>query len=522
MGVRQASVIAAVLAAAALASCAVGPDFAVPSPPETERHTREPLKSVTSAAPVPDGAAQHFRTGRDVPGEWWRLYGSRPLNALIARALDNNPNLQAAMATLRVANENVYAQQGKFFPLVDANFNPSRQKQSNALSPVLSTIPQPNPFNLVTTQVTVAYALDVWGQNQRAVESLQAQADFQHFQIEAAYLSLTTNVVVAAIQEASLRAQITATEKIIGINGQMLKRMRDQLASGYANRSDVALQEAALAQIEATLPPLRKQLAIQRNLLAALLGVPPSQEPPEIFRLTELRLPTDLPLSLPSQLVRQRPDVRAAEELLHAASADVGVAIAEQLPNFTITGSRGYTAADLAALATYFSSFNLFWSVAGNAAQTVFDGFSAEHQKRAAIAAYDQAAWTYRSTVVGALQNVADALRALQNDADAVRAAAAFERAARVSLELGQQQFNSGNINVLLLLTQQQAHQQAVIALVQAQANRLIDTAALYQALGGGWWNRTQPLLEKKFDVAKGVPVPVESRLNCEFGGLGC
>jgi NodT family efflux transporter outer membrane factor (OMF) lipoprotein len=387
---------------------------------------------------------------------------------------------------------------------------------------VLSTIPQPNPFNLVTTQVTVTYALDVWGQNQRAVESLQAQADFQHFQIEAAYLSLTSNVVVAAILEASLRAQIKATENIIVINGQMLKRLRDQLAAGYASRSDVAVQEANLAQLEATLPPLRKQLAIQRNLLAALLGVPPSQEPPEIFRLTELRLPTDLPLSLPSQLVRQRPDVRAAEELMHAASADVGVAIADQLPNFTISGSRGYTAADLAALATYFSSFNLFWSVAGNAAQTVFDGFSAEHQKRAAMAAYDQAAWTYRATVIGALQNVADALRALQNDADAVRAAATFERATRTSLELAQQQFNSGNINVLLLLTQQQAYQQAVIGLVQAQANRLIDTAALYQALGGGWWNRTQPLLEKKFDVAKGAPVPVEFHLDCNFGGLGC
>ena len=319
-----------------------------------------------------------------------------------------------------------------------------------------------------------------------------------------------------------MRAQIQATERIIGINTQMLKRMRDQFSAGYANRSDVAVQEANLAQIQATLPPLRKQLAIQRNLLAALLGVPPSEPLPEIFRLAELRLPTDLPLSLPSQLIQQRPDVRSAEEQLHSASAQVGVAIANQLPNFTISGSRGYTATDLAALVSYFSHFNLFWSVAGNATQTLFDGFSLDHQKRAAVAAYDQAAWTYRATVIGALQNVADALRALQNDANSVRAAAAFERAAKVSLDVAQEQFNSGNINVLLLLTQQQAYQQAVIALIQAQANRLIDTAALYQALGGGWWNRIEPLVEKKYDVSAGQPVPAEFRLNCGFISLLC
>jgi NodT family efflux transporter outer membrane factor (OMF) lipoprotein len=534
MGVKQVTVIAALAAAMALASCSVGPDFATPTAPETERYTPEPLRSTTSSAPVADGAAQRFLKGRDVSGEWWRLYGSRPLNTLIRRALDANPNLQATMAALRVANENVYAQQGKFFPLVQGNFAPSRQSQSSALAPVLAAsnptfpvLPGPaqhitNPFNLVTSQLTIAYTLDVWGQNQRAVESVQAQADFQHFQIEAAYLTLTSNVVVAAILEASLRAQIQAIERVIGINTQLLKRLRDQFAAGYANRSDVAVQEANLAQVQATLPPLRKQLAVQRNLLAALLGVPPSAPLPEVFRLTELRLPTDLPLSLPSQLIQQRPDVRSAEEQLHFASAQVGVAIANQLPNFTISGSRGYTASDLAALVTYFSHFNLFWSVAGNATQTLFDGFSLEHQKRAAVAAYDQAAWAYRATVIGALQNVADALRALQNDADAVRAAAAFERAAKVSLDVAQEQFNSGNINVLLLLTQQQAYQQAVIALVQAQANRLIDTAALYQALGGGWWNRIEPLVEKKYDVSAGQPVPVEFRLNCGFTPLPC
>ena len=522
MGVQPLFFAAALAAATAVASCAVGPDFAAPSAPETERYTKEPLRPATTSANVAVGAAQYFRKGRDVQGEWWRLFGSRPLNALIQRALDANPNLQAAMAALRVANENVLAQQGKFFPLLQGNFNPSRQQQSSALTPVPSGVPPPNPFNLVTTQLTVAYTLDVWGQNQRAVESLQALADQQHFQIEAAYLTLITNVVVAAIQEASLRAQIDATLQLIGINNRMLRILREQLNAGYANRSDVAVQEANLAQIEATLPPLRKQLAIQRDLLSALTGVPPSQEPPEIFKLSALRLPTDLPLSLPSQLIQQRPDVRSAEELLHSASALVGVAIANQLPNFTITGSRGYTATDLAALVSYFSHMNLFWAVAGNATQTIFDGFTLQHQKRAAEAAYDQAAWTYRATVIGALQNVADALRALQNDADAVRAARAFERAAKVSLDLAQQQLQSGNINILLLLTQQQAYQQAVIALVQAQANRLSDTVALYQALGGGWWNRVEPLMEKKFDVSRQQMVPADFKLGCGDGGLPC
>ena len=523
MGAKQVSIIAVVLAAAtAFASCAVGPDFAVPSAPESERYTKEPLKPTTSSAPVMDGAAQHFRNGRDVEGEWWRLYRSRPLNALIRRAIDANPTLQAAMAALRNANEITYAQQGKFFPLVQANFNPSRQQQSSALSPVTSFVPSPNPFNLVTSQLTVAYTLDVWGLNQRTVESLQALADFQHFQVEAAYLTLTSNVVVAAIQEASLRAQIAATEELIRINSKILTALREQFTLGYANRSDVAVQEANLAQVQATLPPLRKQLAIQRDLLSALLGVPPSYEPPEIFKLTELRLPVDLPVSLPSQLIEQRPDVRSAEEQLRSASALVGVAIANQLPNFTLTANRGYTALDLAALSQYFSHFNLFWTVAGNATQTVFDGFTLLHQKLAAEAAYDQAAWNYRTAVIGALQNVADALRVIQNDADALKAVRAWERAAKISLDLAQQQFQSGNINILLLLTQEIAYQQAAIALVQAQAARLSDTAALYQALGGGWWNRVEPVVEKKFDVSKREPVPIDFKIGCGSGMLPC
>jgi NodT family efflux transporter outer membrane factor (OMF) lipoprotein len=498
---------AATLAAAALmSSCAVGPDFSTPAPPDVDRYLREPLPARTSAVGGEFGAAQHFAPNRDIAGRWWTLYRSRALDALMDEALKANPNLQSTLASLRAARETVLAQQGKFFPTVQANFSPSRQLSSQSLSS--PTASGDNLFNLYTAQVLVSYTFDVWGQNRRTVESLQALADVQRFQVEAAYLTLTSNIVVAAIQEASLRGQIDATNELIAINSRVLKLLNDQFKNGYINRSDVAAQEAALAQIKATLPPLRKQLAVQRDLLTALAGRLPVDEPAETFRLTALRLPRDIPLSLPSKLVQQRPDVRAAEEQLHSASAQVGVAIANMLPNITLSANGGYTATELAGL---FSPINKFWTLAGSATQTVFDGFSLLHQKRAAEAMYQQAAWSYQATVTAAFQNVADALRALQNDADALKAAGDFERAAKVSRDLAQQQFTAGNISFIVLLNAQQTYQQARIALVQAQANRLSDTAVLFQALGGGWWNRDE-LVERKLDVSTMQSQPREEQ----------
>jgi NodT family efflux transporter outer membrane factor (OMF) lipoprotein len=496
MSVKRFSMAAAVAAAALASGCAVGPDFQTPAPPDVDRYTREPLSPRTDSTRDALGAAQHFVPGRDIPGDWWTLYRSRGLNALVEQSLSANPNLQSTLAALRAANEATRAQQGKFFPTVQANFSPTRQQTAQSIAPVLAS--GDNPFNLYTAQLLVSYTFDIWGQNRRAVESLQALADVQRFQVEAAYLTLTSNVVVAAIQEASLRGQIDATNELIAINGKMLKLLDDQFNSGYSNRSDVAAQEAALAQTRATLPPLRKQLAVQRDLLAALAGRFPSQEPAETFRLATLHLPVDIPLSLPSKLVEQRPDVRAAEEQLHSAGALVGVATANMLPNITLSANGGYSAAELAGL---FSPFNKFWMLAGSATQTVFDGFTLLHQKRAAEATFEQAAWAYQATVIAAFQNVADALRALQNDADALKAARDFERAAKVSLDLAQQQFSAGRINFIVLLNAQQTYQQARITLVQAEANRLADTAALFQALGGGWWNRGE-FVEQKLDVS--------------------
>jgi NodT family efflux transporter outer membrane factor (OMF) lipoprotein len=489
----------ALAAAMLVTSCAVGPDFLHPAAPEITRYTREPLASHTSSTDVASGQRQVFLQGRDIPQEWWRLFKSPALNALIERALQNNPNLQSTLATLRATKESVYAQEGKFFPLAQANFNPARERSSGALAPVPAN--GASVFNLVTAQVLVSYTFDVWGLNRRTVESLEAFSDVQRFQVEAAYLSLTANLVVAAITEASLRGQIDATERIIAINTKMLDILRHQFETGFANRNDVALQEAALAQAKALLPPLRKALAQQRDLIAALVGTFPSEGPHETFTLAHLRLPTDLPVTLPSQLIEQRPDVRAAEEQLHSASAQIGVAVANILPSFTINANGGYTNTALPGL---IAPQNLFWILAGNATQTVFDAGTLLHQLQGAKDTYQAAAWTYAGTVIGAVQNVADSLRAIQSDADALKAARDFQRAAKVSLDLAQQQMQTGNANILLLFTAQQSYLQATLQVVQARAARLIDTVALFQALGGGWWNREDLPEQRILNVGTG------------------
>jgi NodT family efflux transporter outer membrane factor (OMF) lipoprotein len=465
----------------------VGPDFHRPAGPAVSGYTAEPLPPQTASADVAGGEAQSFVPGLDLPGQWWTLFHSEPLNTLIDQALKANPNVQAAQAALRVAMENVYAQKGAFYPTVEASFSPSRQK--NAVGTLAPTLSSGTPiFNLYTAQVSVFYMLDVFGTNRRQVETLEALAESQRFQLEATYLTLTSNVVAATVQEASLRGQIAATQEVINIESEQLNLLRRLFELGAIAEANVVAQEAALAQTQATLPPLQKQLAQQRNLLTALLGRFPSEEPAEKFELSTLQLPQDLPVSLPSKLVEQRPDVRSAEEQLHAASAQVGVATANMLPQFTLSANVGSVATQIGQL---FTAGNNFWSAAGNVTQPIFEGGTLVHKKRAAEAAYDQAAAQYRSTVITAFQNVADTLRALQYDANALKAALAAERAAAEGLDIARRQLQLGDISYLSLLNAEQTYQQAVILLVQAQANRYTDTVALFQALGGGWWNRS-------------------------------
>ncbi|HYZ20638.1 MAG TPA: efflux transporter outer membrane subunit [Rhodopila sp.] len=468
-----------------LAACAVGPDFHSPAAPADAGYTPEVPANPVSTRNTTAGSAQRFGAGRDLPGEWWALFHAASLNALVKRALAANPDLNAAQAALRQARENLYAGRGALFPSASASFQPSRQKISGAAF----GLPNESPtLSLVTAQLNVSYAPDVWGGTRRQIESLAAQVDYQRFELEATYLTLTSNVVVAAVNEASLRAQIAVTQDIIKVDADQLNLVRQQFAIGAASRADVLQQEATLAQSRATLPPLQKQLAQQRDQLVALLGGFPNEALAAQFRLSDLRLPEELPVSLPSQLVAQRPDIRAADAQFHAASANLGVAVANQLPQFAITGSLGTEALGFTNL---FTPATGIWSIAGSITQTLFDAGTLQHRKRAAAAALEQAAAQYRGTVIRAFQNVADALRALQSDADLLHEQAAAERSAAASYALARMQFQNGAISFLTLLNADRTWQQARLTLVQAQAQRFSDTAALFQALGGGWWHRT-------------------------------
>jgi NodT family efflux transporter outer membrane factor (OMF) lipoprotein len=467
------------------AGCVVGPRFKTPAAPDVSGYTLAPITTTSATPNVAGGEAQQLVQGRDIPGDWWTLFHSKPLNDLIERSLKANPDLKAAQAALLVARENVLAQRGAYYPNISGSFSATRAKTSNELSPV------PNAsvflYSLFTPEVSVSYTPDVFGLNRRTVESLKAQEEQVRFVLAATHITLSSNVAATAIQEASLRAQIDATNELIKINTDMLGILRKQYAKGYASELDVAAQESQLAQVAATLPPLLKQLAQQRDLLAVLSGGFPVQDLAEKFELSNLQLPRELPVSLPSQLVEQRPDVRQAEENLHSASALIGVARANRLPSFSLTGDIGSMAL---AFSNIFSAGNGFRDVTAGVTQPIFQGGTLMHRERAARAAYVQADEQYRSTVLTAFQNVADTLNVLQQDADGLKAAAAAKDAAAVTLDLAEKQFQAGYASYLALLSAEQAYQQAVISLVQAQGNRYADTAALFQALGGGWWNR--------------------------------
>jgi len=471
-----------------IAGCAVGPNFKKPPAPNVSGYTPTPLSITSSTVNAAGGEAQHF-DNIDIPSEWWALFHSKALNDLIERSLKANYDIKAAQAALKVARENVLAQKGAFYPSLTGSFSASRNKTSQELSPF--TASGALYYNLYTPQVSVSYVPDVFGLNRRTVESLAAQAEQARFALVASHITLSSNVVAAAIEEASLRAQIDATRQLIASSSNLVQVVRNQLAKHAATRADLAAQQSQLAQVTATLSPLLKQLAQQRDLLAALSGGLPSEELAEKFELSNLQLPQRLPVSLPSRLVQQRPDVRQAEENMHSASALIGVAVANRLPNFELTADAGTMALTAAKM---FSAGAGFWDLGASVTQPIFQGGTLLHKERAARAAYVQAAEQYRGTVVTAFQNVADTLNALQRDADALKSAAAAADAAKVTLDLTRRQMETGaagEANQLALLNAEQTYQQSTLNLVQAQANRYADTAALFQALGGGWWNRS-------------------------------
>ncbi len=486
----RACVLPLLVTTATLAACAVGPNYHRPPAPTAADYGSAPSTGATAGSPGNDGPAQTFTPGLDIPAEWWTLFQSQKLTALVAQSLKGNPNLTAAQAALRQAQDLYKAQRTSLLPVVQGELDAQRARNPVVTLANPTNLPQANPYyNLFTAQLDLSYSPDVFGGTRRGLEAARAGVAATRFELIATYVTLSSNVVVTAVQEAALRGQIAATERLLELERQLTDTVRQQRALGTASDLDLLAQESAEAQTAATLPPLEKQLGQTRDALTALLGRLPSEEPPETFTLEELSLPTALPVSLPSKLVEQRPDVRAAEENLHAASAQVGVALANMLPQFTISADTG--SASL-AINKLFSPYTGFWDLGTSLTQTLFDAGALIYRKRAANAALDEAAAEYRAAVILACQNVADTLRALQADADALKASAAADGAARKSFELAREQQQLGAISVVALLNAEQAYQQAEVALVQARANRYADTAGLFQALGGGWWNGSE------------------------------
>ncbi len=488
--------IATALAIALLAAgCAVGPDFKRPVAPPVTSYTAEPL----AMHPAPDVDTQNFAEGMDIPAEWWSLFHSPALNRLVEQALKSNPTLTAAQASLRQAQENVYAAEGTLYPSVNAGLSATRQQSNGAQFGRPGT--PGSLFTLYNASVSVSYGIDIFGIARRTLESLEAQAEYQRFQLEAAYLTLTSNVVTTAVQEASLRAQVAATREIVDVENQQLDMLQHQYSVGAVSLSSVLAQKTVIAQTRANLPILEKQLALIRNQLAALAGHFPSEDKGEPFELEMLKLPTDLPVSLPSKLVEQRPDIRAAEAQLHSASAQIGVATANMFPQFTISGGAGSVATAASGL---LKSGSAVWNVGANLTQPLFRGGTLLHQRRAAVAAFDAAAAQYRSVVLSSFQNVANVLDALQSDTDILEAQTLAAQSASDSLDIARKQYQIGASSYLALLNAQQTYQQTRIGLVQAQATRYADTAALFQSLGGGWWKRNDVAAgENKSEEAK-------------------
>jgi NodT family efflux transporter outer membrane factor (OMF) lipoprotein len=475
-----------VLLAGPLGACAVGPNFNSPTAPSTAGYAPAgALPTVTAAAPLAGGEAQTLVAGLDIPGQWWTLYQSAPLNDLINRALSQNPTLKSAQAALRQAQENAFAARGSLFPSASGSLGVARQKTSNAafgLPGGGSSI-----YTLDSGSVNVSYTVDLFGGVRRQIEALNAQAEYERFALEAAYLSLTANVVIGVVNEASLREQLSATEQIAAAQEKQLQIVQKRLSAGGASRADVLQQQAALQGTLATLPGLRNQLAQARNLLSAYAGELPADFTVVPFSLDSLSLPAQLPVSLPSRLVEQRPDVREYAALLHEATAQIGVVTANLLPQVTLSGSIGAQAGRFADL---FKPGSGVWSLGAALAQPLFKGGTLVHQRRAAVAAAEEAEANYRATVITAFENVSDALYALDADAQTLQAQQTAASSARDSLNLVQVQYQSGAASYLQVLSAEQTYQNAAIALVRARAQRFADTAALFQALGGGWWNR--------------------------------
>ena len=478
------------LSAALLGGCAVGPDFVRPAPPDTDRYLPGPPPVATVA---PDGRIQEFKSGSQIPSDWWRLFESAALDTVVWQAITNNPTLQAAEASLRQSQDNLRAGYGVFYPQMEAGLGASRQRVSAAEEGSQSP---GHTFSLMTASGTVSYALDVFGGSRRTVESLHAQADYQRFESQAACLALAANVVNTCIARAAYTAEIRATEQLIALEKEQLQLTEMQVRAGTVAYASVLSLRSLVAANEALLAPLAQNVSQTEHLLATLEGVAPSQVSLPEIKLAELSLPTDLPLSLPSTLVQQRPDILAAEAQMHAASAKIGVATAAMFPSFNISGTYGTAGSSFGNISALAAASGQFWSIGPSATIPVFQGTSLWFGRKAAMDVYQQSQASYRSTVLGALAQVADSLTALEHDAEALQAETDARNAAGEALKLLQVNNQAGLIDYLEVLTADVQYHEATIAYLQAVALRYQDTVAFYVALGGGWWNAPQTPLK--------------------------
>lgn len=471
-----------VVGSAILAGCTtVGPDFTAPAAPGVEGYTRGKLAAATASAPAPLGEAQRLGSGEPVPPDWWRQFGSPRLDDLVARALAHSPTLTAAEATLRQAQQTYAAQAGStLYPTVNSRLGASRNQTESSGGGLRNG--EGNLYSLYNVGISVSYNLDLFGGNRRFLESLAAQADYQGFQLAAARLALAGNVVTAAFSQAQFAAQVDATDAIIKAQQDQLDIARKRFDLGASARSEVLTLETQLEQNRASLPLLVNRMQQADHLLAVLIGEAPGAVDIPRFALSDFKLPQSLPVVVPSELVRGRPDIQASAALLHVATAQYGVAVASLYPQINLSGALGTQALTVGGL---FGPGTLIWALAGQLAQPLFDA-GLKSATNAAEASLQAAGANYEQTVLLALRSVADALRTLESDAKALEAQAAADAAAQESLTLVEQQYELGAASYLQLLISQQQARQTRVFLILAQAQRLADTAALYQAMGGG------------------------------------
>ena len=481
--------LAIIAASLTLAGCALGPDFKSPEAPQTARYTPDPMVDQTEGASTTQGEIQTLANGQDIPAQWWTLFQSPELDGLIKIALQNNQTLIAAAASLKIANEQIIVSRAGLFPALNIGAQDARER----ISPITSGLP-PNlteELNVAQVAFNASYTVDLFGATRRTVEQTRAKADYAKFELEAAYLSLTSNIVTTAAKEASLRAQIVATKQVLDVENHQLDLLNRQFQFGAIPKANVLTQQSLVASTAAGLPALDKQLAQTRHLMATLVGQLPSEATLPEFTLDNLHLPKEVPVSLPSSLVRQRPDLLISESQLHQASAGIGIATAALYPSLTLSAQYGREGLDYSDL---LKGSSTIWSIGAGLTQPIFNAGELRAERRAAIDQYQVAEANYRQTVLGAFENVADSLRALDTDAAALKAYAEAASVAQQSLDLSQLQYKLGAVSFFQLLQNEMQYQQARVNLAQAQATRLADTATLFQSLGGGWWNRTEPI----------------------------